>query len=320
MLDAGDRHLYTGGKTDLCTNDLGAALKDADMVFVTVPSFLFQSTSDAMAPYIRPGMKVCIVPGNGGAESYFRAVRKKGGVLCALERAHAIARLKEYGKSVRQLSLKESVRVAVMPDPRLTAADLARQIEALLPVSCAPLPNLLCASLAPSNPILHAPRLYRLFKDHDGTGGPDERSMYDTWDDETSGLLFSMDDELQRICRSLDRLDLTSVPSIKDYYGRHTVNGFTQKIRSIPAFHGIKAPMVHKGDGWHPGFSSRFFRADVGYGLQFMREAGRCCGVDTPSMDMILDWYRGRTGKGPAMIWDGMTAERLCAFYEGTPV
>lgn len=159
VLDAGDRHLYTSGKIDLYTNDLGAALKDADMVFVTVPSFLFQSTSDAMRPHIRPGMKVCIIPGNGGAESYFRAVRKKGGVLCALERAHAIARLKEYGKSVRLLSLKESVRVAVMRDPHLTAADLARQIEALLPVSCAPLPNLLCASLAPSNPILHTSRL-----------------------------------------------------------------------------------------------------------------------------------------------------------------
>lgn len=320
VLDIDNQHLYTSEKIDLYTSDLEAVLKDADMVFVTVPPFMFQSMSDAMKPYICPGMEVCIVPGNGGAEFYFQAVQEKGGVLCVFERVHAIARLLEYGKSIRQISLKKSIRVAVMPNPYMTTADFARQIETLLPIiRCMPLPNVLCASLAPSNPIMHTSRLYRLFMDYDGTGYPEEKFMYDTWDDGTSELVFSMDDELQCICRRLDRLDLTAVPSLKDYYENQTISGFTQKMRSIPAFQNSKVPMVCKGDVWHPDFSSRFFRADIEYSLQFMHEVGRCCGVNTPTMDKILDWYRNNIWGGGicCLTLDGLTTEQLYAFYEG---
>lgn len=316
--DKGENILCTVPGPELCSANLEAVLSGAQIIFVTVPSFLFRETAAAIEPYICPGMEICIVPGNGGAEVYFNGIREKGGVLCAFERVHATAKLKEYGKAVRQLSLKKSIRVAIMQNRYLSAWEFAKQIEELLPVSCEPLPNMLCVSLAPSNPILHTPRLYRLFCDYDGSGYQQEKYMFDTWDDETSEILFACDEELQRICECLDRLDLDPIPSLKDYYESYTVREFTAKMRNIPAFCGSKAPMVLRSDGWHPDFNSRLFLADIEYGLQFMMEVGRCAQVDTSTMNMILRWYEKVTQKKACTILPYDTKNQLYEWYLNT--
>ena len=307
--------LYISEKIDVCSANLDEVLREVKLVFVTVPAFLFRSIASKIAPYIRPGVEVCIVPGNGGAEFYFQDICSAGGVLGAFERVHVTAKLREYGKTVCQLSRKKIIRIALMPNSYLGAGEFSQQMETLFSIRCESLPNMLCASLAPSNPILHTPRLYRLFMNYDGSGYVSEKYMYDTWDDETSRLLFACDSELQDICRSLDRLDLSSVPSLRDYYESPDLRSFTEKMKSIPAFRGAKAPMIQRGDGWHPDFNSRLFRADIECSLWFMKEVAVCCKVRTETMDEILGWYKCVTGNEMESRLTGYSAESLYEFY-----
>lgn len=317
VLDRDGRHLYTGAEFVLRSDNIGDTLCGADLVFVTVPSFLFKRTAEIIEPFIKPGMIVCVVPGNGGAELYFQNIMRKGGVLCAFERAHATARIEEYGKAVRQLSLKNQIRVAVMPNRYITAKELADVMGRLFEAECDPLPNMLCASLTPSNPILHTSRIYRLFRDYDGHGYDEGKWMYDTWDDETSAILFQCDEELQKICKALNRMDLRTVLSLKEYYESRTVTEFTAKMKSIQAFRGAKAPMVLREDGWHPDFDSRLFLADIEYGLRFMQQVGQCCQVRTDCMDRILNWYERVTKRKKTRMIPWNNKDQLYSFYLG---
>ena len=316
VLDSKDNLLYTSSKIDLCSDNMEEVLRNVEWVFVTVPSFMFPIIADRMEPYIYSGIKVCIVPGNGGAEHFFQNICKKGAVLCAFERVHATAGLRNYGKVVQQRSLKKQIRIAIMPNLYLSGKEAALMIETMLPVKCSVLPNFLCASLAPSNPILHTTRLYRLFQDYKGQGYAKEMFMCDTWDDETSEILFACDNELQNICKDLDQLDLSEVPSLKEYYESYTIHDFSEKMRSISAFRGAKAPMKYIENGWHPDFNSRLFLADIEFGLQFMKEIGQCSGTKTPIMNKILEWYERITRKKISNILKIHTKEELYRFYK----
>ena len=203
-----------------------------------------------------------------------------------------------------------------MPNQYIKAETFAYIIGKLLSIKCTHLPNFLCVSMAPSNPILHTPRLYRIFMDYDGIGYDNEIFMYDTWDDLTSEILFGCDDDLQNICKSLNNMDLSSIISLKDYYGSFSVSAFTKKMQNITAFRGAKAPMIKRNNRWHPDFNSRLFTADIEYGLQFMKEIGQCCNVDTPTMDTILLWYTKISHKKLCLNINCYTKKQLCDFYE----
>lgn len=296
VLDEEGKPLFNG-KLEQCENDMKQVLQGAEIVFVTVPSFLFCAIAKEMEPYVTKGMVVCVVPGSGGAEYYFQECLKKGIILCGMQRVYALADLVVYGHEVRRNSKKKLLSLGVISEKQEDREKTAQQIGELLDIKCELMPNYLCVTLVPSNPILHTTRLYRLFKDYDGTGYSERPTMYDTWDDATSAILFQCDEELQNICKSLDELDLKAVESLKMYYENDTLETFSNKIRSIVAFQGKLVPMVEREDGWHPDFSSRFFVADFEYGLFLMKELGKVCGVDTPMMDEILAWYQRITGK-----------------------
>lgn len=84
--------------------------------------------------------------------------------------------------------------------------------------------------------------------------------FYEDWNDETSRLLFACDEELQEICRRIDRLDLSAVRSLKLHYESETPEKLTAKIRGIRSFCGIKTPMKAVENGFIPDFESRYFR------------------------------------------------------------
>lgn len=316
VLDEEESLLYCG-KPNLCSDNMEAVLKDAELVFVAVPSFLFQETAVKMEPYITPGMIVCIVPGSGGAELYFNGCVQKGIILCGMQRVHALANLVEYGKCVKRNGKKKSLQIGMLANGYISGEELAERMQRLLDIPCTALPNYLCVTLVPSNPILHTSRLYRIFRDYQGKGYAEQKPMYDTWDDETSEILFQCDDELQEICGRLDKLDLTSVQSLKIYYENDTPPAFTAKIRSIRSFQGRFAPMVLEKDGWHPDFSSRLFVADFEYGLSLMAELGDIAEVETPAMDQLLGWYEKVTGKTIQRRMNGWKLEDIYNCYNG---
>ena len=282
------------GEISNVTNDIDMALA-ADYIFVTLPSIAQGDFAKKIAKKIQRDTRIGIIPGYGGAEFIFKDVISSGAKLFGFQRVHAIARLDEYGKQVCMKGRKDSVYLSAL-DPALTA-DICRDMEVLFDMPCVALPNYLCVTLTPSNPILHTSRLYGMFNDFTEEKRYEKNILfYEEWTDLDSQILFDADTELQEICRAMDFADLSSVRSLKDHYESHTPHALTDKIRSISAFRGIDSPMKEVADGWIPDFSSRYFTCDFVYGLDLLCQFGDVLDVQTPTMDRIMAWYRAVSG------------------------
>ena len=156
------------------------------------------------------------------------------------------------------------------------------------------LPNYLCITLTPSNPILHTTRLYSMFRDY-SEGEFYDRNMlfYEEWTLESSKFLIECDAELQKLCREIEKygLDLKTVRSLKEHYAVRDEISMTSKIRSISSFKGLTSPMKQTENGWIPDFSSRYFSADFPYGLKIILDIAKCFSVPAKKIEIIWNWY-----------------------------
>lgn len=284
----------TVGQVKKITSDIGEAVKESNIIFVTYPSFKFKEVADALVPYISPNMIICVVPGTGGAEFAFSECIKAGATLCGIQRVPSVARLEEYGKRVRCEGMRDELFLAAIPNNK--AEELSEFMNVLWGIKCTTLPNYLSVTLTPSNPILHTTRLKTLFSDYQ-YGKVYEYSplFYGEWNDASSELLIACDEELQLICQKLDKLDLTNVKSLKLHYESETVQAMTKKITTIKSLHNLSSPMKRVDGGWIPDFESRYFTADFPFGLAIIEELGNILEVDIPNIKSTMEWYRNVT-------------------------
>ena len=98
-----------------------------------------------------------------------------------------------------------------------------------------------------------------------------------------------MDNEMHDLLRLLPVKD-GSIPTVLEYYESTDVVSLTNKLRSIEAFKGIKAPMIEVEGGFIPDFNSRYFTEDFPYGLSIVRELTHKYNVPSPTIDRIYDW------------------------------
>ena len=66
-----DNNLFVKGKIDKITEDLKEAVKDAEWIYITYPSFLFSSFSKQLIPLLHEGQHLVGIPGSGGFELHF---------------------------------------------------------------------------------------------------------------------------------------------------------------------------------------------------------------------------------------------------------
>lgn len=274
------------------TNDPRKAFSNADVIFVCVPSFAMKKAADNIIPFIKEGVLIGIIPGNGGGEAPFKKAIEKGAVLFGLQRVPSVARLVEYGKSVCAVGYRKTLYVATIP--KKYNIEACEVIKSGFHMECKPIPNYLNLTLTPSNPILHTTRLKILFKDY-VPGKTVYKSVplfYEDWSDETSALLFKCDEEVQGLCKKLKDYDLSYVKSLKIHYENDTIKGFTDKIRSIEGFKGLRTPTVKVAGGFIPDLNSRYFTADFNYGLLVILKVAEIFGYKMPYCQTVLEWYR----------------------------
>lgn len=284
----------TEGQVKKITSDIGDAIKESNIIFITYPAFKFKEVADSILPYVLPDMIICVLPGTGGAEFAFSECIKAGATLCGVQRVPSVARLEEYGKRVRCEGMRDELFLAAIPDSK--AKELSEFMSELWGIPCNTLPNYLSVTLTPSNPILHTTRLKTLFSDYQN-GKVYERNplFYGEWDDASSELLIACDEELQLICKKLDGLDLTNVRSLKLHYESETIREMTRKLTTIKSLHNLTSPMKRVENGWVPDFESRYFTADFPYGLAIIEELGNILKVDIPNIKNTMEWYRNVT-------------------------
>src|SRR5690606_28731869 len=61
-----------------CTNDLGAAVAEADLILIPLPATAQDDLAAALAPHLRDGQVIYLTPGTFGAYVMARRIRELG--------------------------------------------------------------------------------------------------------------------------------------------------------------------------------------------------------------------------------------------------
>ncbi|MCH5350061.1 MAG: NAD/NADP octopine/nopaline dehydrogenase family protein [Oscillospiraceae bacterium] len=280
------------GEIQVATTDAAEAFARADWIFVTVAQYRLAEIASIIFPYVKPGLKICLVPGTGGGECIFKKCIDRGAVIYGIQRVPADSRILDYGKSVMTTKYIEQLHVAAF-DPAHTE-DCADLVSYLTGVPYVTMPNYLNLTLTPSNPILNVSRLYTMFKDYDGSRPYIKIPLfYGEWDDESSETAFKCDEEISKIRSALDMFDLSYVRSLQEYYECGSPGELTEKIRSIELFKEVPAPMAATGIGCIPNLTTRCFMNDFGFGLSVFIQIADFLGIDAVNMKTIMKWYMG---------------------------
>ena len=295
--------------------NLEEAIKDADYVFCTYPSFLRQKFIEEARIIIPRDCRLGFVPGYGGAEYCCNELIKEGVTVFGFQRVPYVARQSEKRVS-SVMSRKTNLYIASIP--KAYAKEICEDIQDMLGIPSTPLSEYLTVTLVPSNPLIHLTGLYHVFKNYKEGGYYDRPMMfYEEWDDSTSEMLFAYDDELQEICRKMRPIDLSGVVSLRIHYESPTPQALTKKLKSIPSLYEVVTVPLKETDGkYYPDFDSRMFIEDFPFGIAIIKYFALLTGCNTPTIDKILDFYKEKTGIC-YFEEDGTPGKDFC--YSGAP-
>lgn len=283
------------GTLSCATNDAQTAFADADLIFVTIPAFMMQDAADKICPFAKKGQYIALIPGTGGGECCFYDALKKGATVFGFQRVPSVARLVDYGKTVCATGYRDSLFIAALP--KSETKNCCSMISGIFDMPAEPLPNYLCVTMTPSNPILHTSRLRSIFRDYkEGKYYESIPLFYEEWSMDSSELIIKNDQEVQNICKALPMFELSGVKSLKKHYESENAEQLTAKMRSIKSLQGLATPSVKTEKGWLPDLASRYFTADFPYGLEILVQIGKFAGVAIPNMQETLEWYYSLTG------------------------
>ena len=288
-----DNNSLIKGKINLITEDLKEAVKDAEWIFITYPSFLFASFSKQLIPLLHEGQHLVGIPGSGGFELHFKKALDKGVTITGLQRVHSVARIIKKGEEVRESGVRKGIRCASIP--LSFNEEAAKFIYKCYSLPVEPLENYLNVTLLNSNPILHTSRLYSVFKDYETVKEYDKLPLfYEEWSLESSELLEKMDNELFAMFKVLKAHDMpvNQITTLLEHYESNNPVEMTHKLNSINSLKGLTTPSKLNENGKYiPDLSSRYFTADFPYGLDILLSFSYILKVPCPNMQMVSDWY-----------------------------
>ena len=276
-------------------SDASKAVSGADVVLLCLPGYSIREVLVQIKDFLTVSTAVGSVVSSTGF--FFEAMRilPDDVPLFGFQRVPFISRTVEYGCRARLLGYKDSLSVAIehTEDKEQLRGILLQMLKT--PVTL--LQSFYEASLSNSNPLLHPARLYDLWNDwHEGMVYEHEALFYEEWTKQAASFYIAMDMELQSLLSVLPvRKDC--LPTVLNYYESTDADSLAQKLRSIEAFKGIKAPMKKTASGYVPDFQSRYFTEDFPYGLAIVSRLAHEKGVSVPVMDRVLEWGMGIIAK-----------------------
>lgn len=276
------------GKLTMVTSDPAEALRGADIVLLCLPGYSIREMLENVADYLEPRTAVGAIVASTGFFFHAFDVLKKTQPLFGFQRVPFISRTTEYGKSADLLGYKPSLSVAI--EQAEDKETLRAMLQDLFRCHVDLLESFYEVSLSNSNPLLHTSRLYSLWHNHSKGMVYDRNPLfYAEWTEEAASLYISMDNELQTLLRVLGVRE-GAIPDVLTYYESTDADSLTRKLRSIPAFQGILAPMKETEGGFVPDFTSRYFTEDFAFGLSFARDLCHENGIPCPMMDKVYEW------------------------------
>ena len=288
-----DNNSFVKGKINTITEDLESAIKRAEWIFITYPSFLFASFSKQLIPLLHEGQHLVGIPGSGGFELHFKDALNKGVTITGLQRVHSVARIIKKGEEVRESGVRTGIRCASIP--MSFNKEAAAFISDCYSLPVEPLNNYLNVTLLNSNPILHTSRLYSIFKDYENVKEYDTLPLfYEEWSLASSNLLIDMDKELFSMFAALKEhgIVVDQITTLLEHYDSTNAVEMTRKLNSINSLKGLTTPSVKKENGKYiPDLNSRYFTADFPYGLDILLSFSYLLNVPCPNMEKVSNWY-----------------------------
>lgn len=254
------------------TSEVGC-VKDADIVFITVPQYAYENALAEIEHALKPGSSVVFMPAPAKAADYASRLSNRGINVVGFQRVPNVSRIITHGKSVTISANRPSLRLALT-----NSADRAKwraHCALWFGASVDFLSSFLIFKFSNSNPLLHPSRMAVLFDNWRNRTYSTNPFFYAEWTDESSELYLAADDEMAKLVAEFPEIDPHDYISARRHYGIATPSELTAKLRSIPGLHQIRSPMKQMNDVWVPDFSSRYFTEDIDYGLKAIADAAQ---------------------------------------------
>ena len=291
-------------------HDIDRALDNAELIYVVGPAFSTGPFGEAVAGKLVPGQTVIVSPGScGGALAFKRAagLSVEDDSICVAEThtLHYAVRLTEPGRVHVFLKLKEGNLLAALPGRQ--TANILQLISDVYP-TMEPAKNVIQTSLQNANPVIHPAVSLCNAARIEGTG--DFLFYEEGVTDSVGRIIESVDRERIAIGERLN-IEIFSDPEIGMRQGYMLENNYGTGYRKAPGFLGITA---------QPKLDHRYINEDVGYGLVFMSRLGKQVGIETPTIDGIIQLasvlmsrdYAGEALRTPESLGIGdLTAEQI---------
>ena len=300
------------GKPDAIISKAEDVPKDLDIVVFALPSFTHEMYLKALKPYLKPGVTIGAMPGEGGFD--LCAIHNLGSEFCrhsnlfALETLPWACRILEYGSKVEVLGTKKEVEVIVSPKHGTTknevVTEVLHKLVGRLP-ELDPADSFLAVTLMNINSVWHPTISYGFYRNRDITVPFDEPPLFYYGADEYTGEKLSLiSDEVLEVKRVLlekyPSLHLDSLHHVSEWMLRSYGDDIGDKtsiytmLRTNKGYRGLTHPMREvQVDGqkkYLPNFRYRYFTEDLPMGLVVTRGIAELAGVKTPHMDDVILW------------------------------
>ena len=292
-------------------HDIDEALEDATLIYVVGPAYSTTPFGEAVAGKLKTGQTVIVSPSScGGALAFKKAAGLKFAdnsiIVAETSTLHYAVRLTEPGKIHVFLKLKAGNLLAALPG-KYTAAVLSL-IEDVYP-SMEPATSIMQTSLQNANPIIHpAVTLANAAR----IDNPDDSFLFyeQGVSDATGRIIAALDQERIAIGAKMG-ITIVPDPDLGMRQGYMLANDYGNAYRQAPGFKGI---------GAQPQLDHRYLNEDVGYGLVFLSNLARQIGVDTPTINAMIQVtsvlmardYAGEALRTPEMLGIAeLTAQQL---------
>lgn len=267
------------GAISSASHDVDATIDGAELIYVVGPAYSTTPFGKAVAGKLQAGQTVIVSPCScGGALAFKKAagldVADDSIRVAETSTLHYAVRLTEPGRIRVFLKLKAGNLLAALPGEHTQA--VLELIADVYP-SMEPAESIMQTSLQNANPVIHPAVTLANAARIEGTGG-DFLFYEEGVSDSTGRLIEGLDRE--RIAIGA-RMGVTILPDpvMGMRQGYMLADNYGEAYRNAPGFKGI---------GAQPQLDHRYLHEDVGYGLVFMSQLGRQVGVETPTMDAII--------------------------------
>jgi len=265
----------------LATTDAAAALDGVALAFVVVPAYAHAAMARLLAPHVRAGLAVVLMPGNaGGALAFRHALRAAGAPPIPVAEASSFifACKKEGPGGVWIRGVKRGLPVGVLP---------AESTDAVMALLHPLYPELVAAgdvletSLANANHVAHPPALLLNVARIEAQGG-DFSFFHEGMTPSVARLTEAVDAERMAVVAALGYAPESTLEQLTRFYGDQGFGGATyyEAVHTTPVHGAARAPS---------SIDHRYFTEDLPFGLVPVAAIGAALGIPMPVTNGLID-------------------------------